>query len=181
MKCSGCDRRKGRNGYNVPREDEFFMNGSMHSKVLESIDSLKWFIEEKFICFMLPIKIFFFPFISPRVRVCKGWTRGMHKHFITPAALLGWEGAVGGKCCYQESVTTESFRREARATTATQVEDLILGKLLLSTDNLTHSPGVQLVHALLFNCLLLRVTEKQKKVQGLVSLNSFALSWGSSL
>lgn len=60
MKCSGCDRRKGRNGYNVPREDEFFMNGSMHSKVLESIDSLKWFIEEKFICFMLPIKTFFF-------------------------------------------------------------------------------------------------------------------------
>lgn len=62
-----------------------------------------------------------------------------------------------------------------------QVEDLILGKLLLSTDNLTHSPGVLLVHALLFNCLLLRVTEKEKKVQGLVSLNSSAWSWGNSL
>lgn len=79
------------------------------------------------------------------------------------------------------AVTAESLRRGARATTAVQVEDLILGKLLLSIDNLTHSPGVLLVRALLFDCLLLRMTEKQKKVQGLVSLNSSAWSWGNSL
>lgn len=105
----------------------------------------------------------------------------MHKPSITPAALLGWEGAVGGKSGCQESVTAESFSRGVRATTATQVEDLILGGLLLSTDNLTHSPGALLVLALLFDCLLLRVTEKQKKVQGLVSFNSSAWSGGNSL
>lgn len=34
-------------------EDETFMNGSMNSEVLESIVSLKWFIEQKIICSML--------------------------------------------------------------------------------------------------------------------------------
>lgn len=103
---------KRREVYKVPREDEIFMNGSMHSKVLESIVYLKWFIEEEFICFMSPRENFFLPFISPKDGVCEGWTRGMHKQSIIPAALLGWEGAVGGKRGCQESVTAESVRRE---------------------------------------------------------------------
>lgn len=127
------------------------------------------------------MKIFFFPFISPRVGVCEGWTRGMYKHSITPAALLGWEGAEGGKRCYQESVTAESFRREAVPPQPHKWRIWYWGSCCWA---LTTSPtplGSQLVHALLFNCLLLRVAEKQKKVQGLVSLNSSAWSWGNSL
>lgn len=96
----------------------------------------------------------------------------MHKHSVASAALLGREGAVGGKRDCQESVTAESVRRGVRATTAPQVEHQAVGKLLLGTDNLTHCPGVPLLRALLFGCLLLRVTEKQKKMQGFVSLNS---------
>lgn len=144
------------------REDEIFMNGSMHSKVLKSIVSLKWFIEEKFIFSMSPHENFFFPFISPRDGICKGWTRGMHKHPITPAALLGQEGAVGGKCGCQKCVTAESVRSGVGATAATQVEDQAVGKLLLGADNLTHCPGVLLLSALLFDCLLLRVTETEE-------------------
>lgn len=74
----------------------------------------------------------------------------MHKHSVASAALLGREGAVGGKRGCQESVTAESVRRGVRATTATQVEDQAVGKLLLGTDNLTHCPGVPLLRALLF-------------------------------
>lgn len=117
--------------------------------------------------YVTPWKLFF-PSISPRDGVCEGWTRGMHKHSITPAALHGQEGAVGGKRGCQESVTAESVRRGAKATTATRVEeDLVVGKLLLGTDNLTHSPGVLLVLALLFDWFLLRVTEKQRRCKGL--------------
>ena len=54
------------------REDETFMNRLMHPKVLESIISLKCFIEQKFICSVSPHKNFFFPLHESRDGVDEG-------------------------------------------------------------------------------------------------------------
>lgn len=88
-----------------------------------------------------------------------------------------WTGRYGAGA----NAVAGSVRRDVRATTAGQVEELVVGKLLLDTDNLTHSLVVLLLGALLFDCLLLRVTEKENKVQVPVSLNSSAWSSGKSL
>lgn len=181
MKCSGCDRGKEGKCTRYQRRWDFYeWVDAFKGPKVNSLSKMIYWRKIHFF-YVTPWKLFFFPFISPRDRICKGWTRGMHKHPITPAALLGQEGAVGGKCGCQECVTAESVRSGVGATTATQVEDQAVGKLLLGTDNLTHCPGVLLLRALLFDCLLLRVTEKQKKVQGFVSLNSCVWSWGNSL
>lgn len=72
------------------------MNGSMHSKVLESIVSPKWFIEQKFICSVLPHN--FFSPLSIYKWGLQGLKGGTQKHAISLAALLGQEGMVGEKC-----------------------------------------------------------------------------------
>lgn len=176
MKCSGCDGERKESVQGTKRRWDFYewVDAFKGPKVNSLSKMIYW---RKIHLFYVTPWNFFSPFISPRDGVCEGWTRGMHKHSITPAAHLDakvqWVGDVAVR-----SLSQLSLSGGARATTATQVEDLIL---LLSTDSLTHSPGVLLVHALLFDCLLLRVTEKQKKVKGFVSLNSSAWSWEYSL
>lgn len=70
------------------------------------------------------------------------------------------------------NVASESGRRGARATIATRVEDMVMGKLLLNTDDLISSLVVLPLSALLFDCLLPRVREK-KKVQVAVFREQF--------
>lgn len=134
------------------------MNGSMHSKVLESIVSPKWFIEQKFICSVLPHN-FFFPLCPSTNGVYKGWKEGRRN------MPLAWQPCLGRKEWWVRNVASESGRRGARATIATREEDMVMGKLLLNTDNLISSLVVLPLSALLFDCLLPRAREKKKKVQ----------------
>ena len=77
-------------------------------------------------------------------------------------------------------MAADSVRRGVRATTAMQVEYLVVGKLF-DTDNLTHSRVVLLLGALLFDCLLLRETEKENKVPSACFLQILCLQFREQL